>query len=118
MVHGQADNLLGDPVRHRQVLRPRGVEPTVSRERADERVEVPASEYIVVLQLLVEVIARHAVLLRVHEDREVGVVVPHARHVLEVGDSLDAPQSFAIELCDMLSRRNRFVYLFKVKQPD
>lgn len=71
MVHGQADDLLGDPVRHGKVLRPRGVEPTVGRERAYERVEVPAAEDVVVLQLLIEAVARHAVFLRVHEDREV-----------------------------------------------
>lgn len=71
MVHGQADDLLGYPVRHRQVLRPRGVKPAVGRERTDERVEVPAPEYIVVLQLLVEAVAGHAVFIRVHENREV-----------------------------------------------
>ena len=71
VVHGQADDLLGYPVRHRQVLRLRGVKPAVGRERADERIEVPAPEYIVVLQLLVEAVARHTIFFRVHEDREV-----------------------------------------------
>ena len=116
VVHGQADDLLGDPVCHRQVLRPRGVEPPVGRERADERVEVPASEDVVVLQLLVEVVARHAVLLSVHEDREVGVVVPHARHVLEVGDALDIPQPLAVELRHMPPCGDRPVDLPKVQQ--
>ena len=117
MVHGQADDLFGDPVRHRQVLRPRGVEPPVGRERADERVEVPASEYIVVLHLLVEAVARHAVFLRVHEDREVGVVVPHARHVLEVGDALNVLQTLAVELSDMPPRGDCVVHMPEVDKP-
>ena len=116
MVHGQADDLLGDPVRHRQVLGPRGIEPTVSRERADERVEVPASEYIVVLQLLVEVVAGHAVLLRVHEDREVGIVVPYSGHVLEVGDALDVLQPLAVQLRDMPPRGNCVVHMPEIQQ--
>ena len=116
MVHGQADDLLGDPVRHGQVLGPRGVEPPVGRERADERVEVPASEDVVVLQLPVEVVAGHAVLLSVHEDREVGVVVPHARHVLEVGDALDIPQALAVELCYMPPCGDRPVDLPEIQQ--
>lgn len=116
MVHGQADDLLGDAVRHRQVLGPRGIEPTVSRERADERVEVPASEYIVVLQLLVEVVAGHAVLLRVHEDREVGIVVPYSGHVLEVGDALDVLQPLAVQLRDMPPRGNCVVHMPEIQQ--
>lgn len=117
MVHGQADDLFGDSVCHGKVLRPRGVEPTVSRERADERIEVPASEYIVVLQLLVEAVAGHAVLLRVHEDREVGVVVPHARHILEVGDSLDVLQPLAVQLRDMPPRGDCIAHMPEVDEP-
>ena len=117
MVHGQADDLLGDSVRNRQVLRPRGVEPPVGREGADERVEVPAAEDVVVFQLLIEAVARHAVFLRVHEDREVGVVVPHARHVLEVGDSLDALQPLAVQLRDMPPRGDCVVHMPEVDEP-
>ena len=106
MVHRQADDLLCDSVRHRQVLRLRG----------DERVEVPASEYIVVLQLLVEVVAGHAVLLRVHEDREVGIVVPYSGHVLEVGDALDVLQPLAVQLRDMPPRGNCVVHMPEIQQ--
>ena len=117
MVHGQADDLLCNPVRHRQVLRPRGVEPPVGRERADKRVEVPAAEDVVVLQLLIEAVARHAVFLRVHEDREVGVVVPHTGHVLEVGDSLDVLQTLAVQLRDMPPRGDCVVHMPEVDKP-
>ena len=117
MVHRQADDLLGNSVRHRQVLGPGGVETPVGRKRAYERVEVPASEYIVVLQLLVEAVAGHAVLLRIHEDREVGVVVPHARHVLEVGDSFDFLQTLAVQLRDMPPRGDCVVHMPEVDEP-
>ena len=117
MVHGQTDDLLGDSVRNRQVLGSRGVEPPVGREGADERVEVPAAEDVVVLQLLVEAVAGHAVFLRIHEDREVGVVVLHARHVLEVGDSLDFLQTLAIQLRDMPPRGDCVVHVPEVDEP-
>ena len=118
MVHGQADDLLGYPVGHRQVLRPCGVESAVGRERADERVEVSASEDVVLLHFPVEVVAGQAVLFGVHEYREVGVVVPHARHVLEISDALDVLQPLAVELRHVPPRRDGVVHVLQVDESD
>ena len=96
MVHGQADDLLRNAVRYRQVL-PRGrLQATVRREVADKGIEVPSAVDVPRLKFVVQLVPGHAVLLRVHENGEVGVVVPHARHVLEVGDAGDIPQALTI----------------------
>ena len=118
MVHGQADDLLGYPVGHGQVLRPCGVETPVGRERADERVEVSATEDVALLHFSVEVVAGHAVLFGVHEYREVGVVVPHARHVLEISDALDVLHPLAVEFGNMFPRRDGVVHVLQVDEPD
>lgn len=42
--------------------------------------------------------------------------MPHARHVLEVGDSVDVPQPLAVQLRDMPPRRDGLVDLPEVQQ--
>ena len=96
MMHGQADDLLRDAVRHGKVF-PRGrLQATVGREVADKGIEVPAAVDVPRLQFVVQLVPCHAILLRVHEDGEIGVVVPHAGHVLEVGDTGDIPQALTV----------------------
>lgn len=96
MMHGQADDLLSDAVRHGEVL-PRGrPQTTVGREVTDKGIEVSAAVYVPRFQLLVQLVPGHSVLLRVHEDGEIGVVVPHAGHVLEVRYAGDVPQALTV----------------------
>lgn len=96
MVHRQADDLLRDAVRHRQVLPRRRLQAPVRRELADERIEVPAAVDVPGFQPLVELVPGHAVLFRIYEDGEVGIVVPHAGHVLEIGEAGDIPQALTV----------------------
>lgn len=96
MVHRKADDLLGDAVGYRKVLPCRGLQPPVRRELADEGIEVSAAVDVSRFQLFVQLVPGHAVLLLVHEYREVGVVVPYARHVLEVRDAGNVPKALAV----------------------
>ena len=116
MMHGQADDLLRDAVRHRQVLPRGGLQAPVRRELADEGIEVPAAVDVPGFQLLVELVPGHAVLLRVHEDGEVGVVVPYAGHVLEVGDAGDVPQALTVSDGHSASDPDCFVHMPEVDQ--
>ena len=43
--------------------------------------------------------------------------MPHARHVLEVGDSLDVLQTLAVQLCDMPPRGDCVVHMPEVDEP-
>ena len=96
MVHRKADDLLRDAVGYGKVLPGRRLQAPVSRELADQGIEVPAAVDVPGFQLIIEFISCHAVLLRVHENGEVGVVVPYARHVLEVGNAWDIPKALAV----------------------
>ena len=96
MMHGQADDLLRYAVRHGKVL-PRGrPQATVGREVTDKGIEIPSTVDVPRLQFVVQLVSCHAILLRVHEDGEVGVVVPHAGHVLEVAYTGDIPQALTV----------------------
>lgn len=53
MMHGQADDLLRDAVRHRQVLPRGGLQAPVRRELADEGIEVSAAVDVPGFQFLV-----------------------------------------------------------------
>ena len=109
MMHGQADDLLRDAVRHWKVL-PRGrLQTPVGREVTDKGIEIPSAVDVPRLQYVVQLVPCHAVLLRVHEDGEVGVVVPHAGHVLEVGDAGDIPQALTVSDGHFVSCLNRCI---------
>ena len=96
MVHRKADDLLRDAVGDRKVFLRSGFQTSVRRELADEGIEVSAAVDVPRLQFVVQFIPGHAVLLRVHEDREVRVIVPYARHILEVRDAGDVPKALAV----------------------
>ena len=116
MVHGQANDLLRNAVRYRQVL-PRGrLQATVRREVADKGIEVPSAVDVPRLKFVVQLVPGHAVLLRVHEDGEVGVVVPHAGHVLEVRYAWDVPQALTVSGGHSVSCLDRGVDVSEVDQ--
>ena len=109
MMHGQADDLLRYAVRHGKVL-PRGrLQATVGREVADKGIEVPSAVDVPRLQFVVQLVPCHAVLLCVHEDGEIGIVVPHVWHVLEVGDAGDIPQALTVSDGHFVSCLNRCI---------
>ena len=114
MVHRKADDLLRYAVGYGKVLFRSGLQPPVRRELADQGIEVSAAVDVSRLQLFVQLVPRHAVLLRVHEDREVRIVVPNARHVLEVRDAGNIFKSLTV--CDghLVSRLDGLVNMFEV----
>lgn len=117
MVHRKADDLLRDAVGYGKVLPGRRLQAPVSRELADQGIEVPAAVDVSRFQLFVQFVPRHAVLLRVHENRKVGVVVPHSRHVLEVRDAGDVPEAFAVGYCYLASGLDGLVHMLKIYKP-
>lgn len=96
MVHRQADYAVSHLVSLRQVLGSSTLKTAVGRELRNKRIEIAATEHVCSLHLCIEIVARHAVLLCVDEDREVAVIVAHARHIVEERDALNRTQRLTI----------------------
>ena len=116
VMHRKADDLLGDAVGDRKVFLRSGFQTSVRRELADEGIEVSAAVDVPRLQFVVQFIPGHAVLLRVHEDREVRVIVPYARHILEVRDAGDVPKALAVGDGDPVPGLDGLVHMLKIYQ--
>ena len=117
MVHRKADDPLRDAVGNRKVLLRSGLQAPVRRELADQGIEVSAAVDISRFQLVVKFVPGHAVLLRVHEHREVRVVVPHARHVLEVCYAGNILQSLAVGNRHLVPGLDGLVHMSEIYKP-
>lgn len=115
-MHRQTNHLFCNPCRHRQILRRCRRQRRVAVECADERVEIPASQYVVLLHPGIQFVPRLPICFCVHEDGEVGVVVPDARHVLEESYALDFAESFAVAVRDHVACFYGSIDLPEVKQ--
>ncbi len=112
----QADHLVGH-LRGDGQIRSRGRRQTpVGRKGADERIEIAPSEHARLLHPKIELVARRAVPLRIDEDREIGVVVAHAGHVVEKRDAGHAAQRAAIADGDFAAGFDGFVDVAEVEQ--
>ena len=117
MVHRKADDPLRDAVGNRKVLLRSGLQASVRRELADQGIEVSAAVDISRFQLVVKFVPGHAVLLRIHEHREVRVVVPHARHVLEVCYAGNVPKALAVGNRHLVPGLDGLVHMPEIYKP-
>lgn len=118
VVHGQADDGVGHAGGVGQVLAGGAGQALVSGESADQRIEVAAGQDTLLAHLEVELIARHAILLGIDKDREVAIVVAHARHVVPEGDPLDGPERLAVADGDLMARLDAGIHQLQVQQAE
>ena len=116
MVHRQTEDTVSHPVRVRKILRSRAVKSPICRECADEWIEVSAAEDIPLPHAEVHFVPRHAVSVSIDEDREVGIIVLHSWHVIEVCDPLHSFQCFKIPYGNPASGFYSLVDLLQVQE--
>ena len=114
--HRQAEDLLGDARGDGEIVRRGARKAAVGREVAAQRIEIPAGHDVVRFELVVQLVARHAVLLRVDADREVRVVVPDAGDVVQHRNAGDVLQRLAVILRDLLAFCDLAVHDLQLEQ--
>lgn len=115
-MHRKAEHRICHTVGVRQVVWSGAVEAAVGGKVGDKGVKITAGKDVVRAHFIVERIAGHAVMLRIDEDREVGVVVSDARHIIEEGDALHATQSGAVEVGHVVTKLDGGIHLTEVEQ--
>ena len=116
MVHGQAEDLVCHFICQREIILSGTGQTAVGGEIAYQRIEISAAEHAVVLHLEIELVAGGSILLGIYEDREVGIVVANARHVVPEGDAGDGAQGLSVSHCHTLAGGNGGVYLAEVEE--
>ena len=101
---------------HREVFRIGGFKSTISGEGGYQRVEIPTTEDVLFFQFSIQAIAADSVFLFIDENREIGVVMLHARHILEATDAGYTCQFLAIGVGNHLAAGNGGIHLLQVQK--
>ena len=116
MVHRQTNHTIRHLMRIRQFLWCSTLQTTIGGELADQWIEVATTQDIRSLHLGIEFVTSHAVFLRIHEDREVAVVVFHARHIVKERDALHWAQSLSVLDSYLMTCLDGCIHLLQVQQ--
>ena len=115
-MHRQTNHAICHLVCIRQILWCCTLQATIGGELADQWIEIAATQDIRCLHLGIEFITGHAVFLRIHEDREVAVVVLYARHIIEEGNALHWAQCLSVFDSYLMTSLDGCIYLLQVQQ--
>lgn len=114
--HREAEDFLRDFGGDREIIRRGAQEAAVGREIAAERIEIPARHDIVRFELVIQLVARHAVFLCVDADREIRIVVLDAGDIVQHRNAGDIFQGLTVILRDFLAFRDLAVHDLQLKQ--
>ena len=116
MMHWQTNDAVGHFVCNRQVLLGCTGQTAVGGEFTDEGIEIPPSQYTLLLHLEIEIIAAHAKFLLIHEDGEVTVVVAYAGDIFPDFDAFYITEGFTVADGNLMAGLDGCIHLAQVEE--
>ena len=112
MMHGKTNHVFCHSVCLRKVLLRRTRETPIGAKRADERIEITSPKHVIVFHLKIEFIPGHPKFLGINKDREIGVVMTDAWHIIKEGDAFNVAKSLPISDGDLMPSFDGGINLF------
>gem|GEM_PF-2144811 len=113
---GQAQNLLRDFLRDRQIALGGGWQVAIGWELAAQRIEVTAGVDAVGLEFVIQGIARHSISTSIHQDWEIAVVMLHVWDIVKDADAGNILKGFPIKGCNPLALGGLAIHILELEQ--